>query len=140
MTAEPRVFVDTNIIFYSLDTDAGDKNTRARDLIEQLWSSRSGAISTQVLSELAVNLRRKRDLPWREVAAVVESYLAWPTVPLESFDTLEAIRIADIQRIGYWDALILRAAIKSGASTLLTEDLNHGQIIEQIEIVDPFHA
>jgi predicted nucleic acid-binding protein len=69
----------------------------------------------------------------------VETNLAWPTVPIESHDTLEAIRIADTHRIAYWDALIVRAAIKSGASTLLTDDLGHGQIIEQIEVIDPFH-
>lgn len=54
-----RYFVDTNILMYAHDSAAGDKHTRAKALVEELWQNRSGVVSTQVLQELAVNLRRK---------------------------------------------------------------------------------
>jgi predicted nucleic acid-binding protein len=62
-----KFFVDTNILIYAHDTAAGTKHERARALVEELWRERSGVVSTQVLQELCVNLRRKtgRPLDWR---------------------------------------------------------------------------
>jgi len=57
-------FVDTNILMYAHDTSAGEKHERAKVLVEGLWESRSGVVSTQVLLELAVNLRRKERSLW----------------------------------------------------------------------------
>ena len=58
-----RFFVDTNILMYAHDSSAGEKHQRARALLEELWRDRSGVVSTQVLQELAVNLRRKARPP-----------------------------------------------------------------------------
>ena len=134
---EGRVFVDTNLLYYATDTDAGDKHDRSKDVIRELWSARTGVISTQVLSEWTVNLRRKRKLTWRTVRRIVEPYLAWQVVVLEPHDTLEAIRIADRHKLAYWDSLIVQAARKGKADVLLTEDLTPGQKIEGVEVVNP---
>ena len=61
-----RYFVDTNILMYAHDTAAGEKHARAKALVEQLWQSRSGAVSTQVLQELAVNLPEGQEASRRE--------------------------------------------------------------------------
>ena len=77
-----RYFVDTNILMYAHDAAAGEKHARAKALVEQLWESRSGVVSTQVLQELAVNLRRKTKKPLDAKATrdVISDYLAWQVV------------------------------------------------------------
>ncbi len=135
---EPGVFVDTNILFYSLDGRSPRKQRIAADILGGLWAARSGIVSTQVISELAVNLRRKLRLDWRKIARIVEPYSQWRTAAIEPADVLEAIRIASKHRLGYWDGLVIRAASKSGADVLLTEDLSHGQTIEGVRIENPF--
>ncbi len=139
MTAwdDTRVFVDTNILFYAIDADAGKKHDRAKEVIEKIWLARTGCISTQVLSEWVVNLRKKLELEWRLVKSIIQPYLTWQVVATEPIDPLEAIRIADKNSISYWDALIVQAARKAHAGFLLTEDLNSGQKIEGVEILNP---
>ncbi len=139
MTAwdEARVFVDTNILFYAIDADAGGKHDRAKEVIERIWLARTGCLSTQVLSEWIVNLRKKLDLEWRRVKSIVQPYLTWQVVAIDPQDPLEAIRIAHKHGISYWDGLIVQAARQAHAGFLLTEDLNSGQKIEGVEVVNP---
>jgi len=134
---EHRVFVDTNILLYAMDSDAGAKHERARGVVEQIWSARTGVISTQILSEWIVNLRRKLELDWKRIGSILQPYLAWTVVVLEPTDPPAAVEIASKHRVSYWDALVLCAAKKGGVAALLTEDLNSGQRIEGIEIVNP---
>ena len=77
-----RYFVDTNILMHAHDTAAGEKHRRAKALVEDLWETRAGVVSTQVLQELAVNLRRKTKKPLDAKATrdVVSDYLAWHVV------------------------------------------------------------
>ena len=80
--ANPKYFVDTNILIYAHDRAAGLKHERARQLIEHLWTTGQGALSTQVLQELCVNLRRRirRPLPSEEIKKLIEDYLSWEIV------------------------------------------------------------
>ena len=132
-----RVFVDTNILFYSMDKDAAAKHERASEVIEAIWLARTGVISTQILSEWAVNLRKKLDLAPIQVERVLQPYIAWSVVMIEPGDTLAAINLADKHTLSYWDSLIVVAAKKGQVDVLLTEDLNTGQRIEGVEIVNP---
>jgi predicted nucleic acid-binding protein len=77
-----RYFVDTNILMYAHDTAAGARHDRARALVEDLWCDRSGVVSTQVLQELSVNLRRKagRPLDTKATRDIVSDYLSWQVV------------------------------------------------------------
>jgi predicted nucleic acid-binding protein len=134
---ERQAFVDTNILCYALDADAGEKRSRAAAVIKEIWEAGTGIVSTQVLSEWMVNLHRKGRLGWDKVNSVVEPYLCWKVVVLEPHDPLEASRIAKANRLSYWDSLLIRAAVTGGATVMLTEDLNPGQIIEGVEIVNP---
>ena len=81
-----KYFVDTNILVYAHDRSAGVKYERARKLIGDLWTTGEGVVSTQVLQELCVNLRRKiaQPLPLEEVRRLVEDYLAWEVVTIDS--------------------------------------------------------
>jgi len=134
-----KTFVDTNVLIYAHDVDAGRKHDTARKLLLELWNEREGILSVQVLQEFYVNATRKiaRPLSRDSARRVVSSYAAWciETTPNE---IAVAFQIEDASRIGFWDALIVASALKSGASRILSEDLNAGQMISGIRIENPF--
>lgn len=137
-----RFFVDTNILLYAHDVSAGAKHERARSVVEELWRSRAGVISTQVLQELVVNLRRKakRPLDVRAVRDVVADYLSWQVVVNGGESVLEALDIEARYRLSFWDALIVRAAQAAGADVLYSEDLSDGQAYGGVRVVNPLKA
>jgi len=134
-----RTFVDTNVLIYAHDVDANAKHAIAKEFLRELWSERTGVLSMQVLQEFYVNVTRKIASPMSEDSArsVVSSYAPWcvETTPAEIF---AAFRIEDESRIGFWDALIISSAVKSGATRIFSEDLNAGQRIAGIVIENPF--
>jgi predicted nucleic acid-binding protein len=134
-----KFFVDTNILVYAHDRAAGMKHLRARALIEQLWDSHNGVVSTQVLEELCVNLRRKaaNPLPEAEVRQLVREYSAWEVVTNTPESVLKALDLEAHYKISFWDALILQAAEDADASILYSEDLAAGQRYGAIEVVNP---
>lgn len=137
-----RAFVDTNVLVYAYDRDAGSKHDTARDLIAGLWESRTGVVSTQVLQEFYVNVRRKAKRPMSRSDAVrlIEGYLAWDVVVNDAESITGAIVDEEKYGISFWDALIVGAARAAGVSVLFTEDLNHGQLYGGVEAVNPFLA
>lgn len=137
-----KCFVDTNILMYAHDTAAGEKHERARALVEGLWQARTGVVSTQVLQELIVNLRRKAAKPLDPAAAreVVVDYLAWKVVVNSGESILHALDLEQQHRISFWDALIVHAAEVSGSSVLYSEDLSHGQRYGAVTVVNPLIA
>jgi predicted nucleic acid-binding protein len=134
-----KTFVDTNILIYAHDIDAKAKHEAAKNVLQQLWNSRSGVLSMQVLQEFYVNVTRKISRPISTVSArlVVNTYAIWCIETTPSEISL-AFRIEDESRLGFWDALIVAAAIKSGADRVLSEDLNAGQTISGVRIENPF--
>ena len=134
-----KYFVDTNILLYAHDRHAGVKHERARKLIEDLWNSGRGVLSTQVLQELCVNLRHKiaRPLPVEEVRRLVQDYLSWEVVVNTPDAVLHALEIEVRYKTSFWDALVLQAAESSGASVLYSEDLAVGQKYGSIQVIDP---
>jgi predicted nucleic acid-binding protein len=134
-----KYFVDTNILIYAHDRSTGIKHERARQLIEQLWMSGAGVLSTQVVQELCVNLRRKlaHPLPVEEVRRLIQDYLSWEIVVNTPGAVIQALDIEARYRISFWDALILQAAEQSGASVLYSEDLAAEQSYGSVEVVNP---
>jgi predicted nucleic acid-binding protein len=134
-----RYFVDTNILMYAHDTAAGEKHARARALVEDLWETRSGVVSTQVLQELAVNLRRKAKKPLDAKATreVVSDYLAWHSVVNGGDSIPEALELEARYEISFWDALVIQAAQIAGAEILYTEDLSDGQRYGTVRVENP---
>ena len=137
-----KYFVDTNILMYAHDTAAGDKHARAKALVENLWENRSGVVSTQVLQELAVNLRRKAKNPLDAKATreVVSDYLAWQVVVNGGDSILEALDLEGRYQISFWDALVVQAAQASGAEILYSEDLSDGQMYGTVRVINPLRA
>ena len=134
-----RYFVDTNILMYAHDNAAGTKHERAKALVEELWRDRTGVVSTQVLQELAVNLRKKtrRPLDAKATRDIVADYLAWQVVVNGGEAILEALDLEARYQISFWDALIVQAAQASGAEVLYSEDLSDGQAYGSVRVVDP---
>ncbi|WP_019570244.1 MULTISPECIES: PIN domain-containing protein [unclassified Thioalkalivibrio] len=134
-----KVFVDTNILLYAHDLDAGDRHDRAEQVIRQLWDTGGAIISIQVLQEFYVNVTRKvaDPLPPGEARRMIEAYRAWQ---VECPDTKAVLRASEIQernRLSFWDSMIVATACQGGATVLLSEDLNHSQIIEGIRVENP---
>jgi predicted nucleic acid-binding protein len=134
-----KYFVDTNILIYAHDRSAGLKHERARQLIERLWTSGQGVLSTQVLQELCINLRRKvaRPLPVEEVRRIIQDYLTWEIVVNTPGSVLQALEIEVRYKTSFWDALVLQAAESSGATVLYSEDLAAGQKYGPIQVINP---
>lgn len=132
-------FVDSNVLIYAYDADAGVKRTVAAAVLADLWAQRSGVLSTQVLHEFYVNATRKIAAPLSKslARAVVDAYAPW-CVNTTAAETSAAFRIEDEARISFWDALIVAAARTAGAVRILSEDLNRGQAIAGIRIENPF--
>ena len=135
-----KAFVDTNVLVYAYDRAAGVKRDLARNLLETLWNEGRGVLSTQVLQEFYVNVRRKARPPVSqdEARALVSDYLAWGPIANDGAAVLEAIDVGHRFRISFWDALVVVAARKADASLLYSEDLNHGQIYGSIRVHNPF--
>jgi len=140
--ANPKYFVDTNILIYAHDRAAGKKHERARQLVEHLWTTGQGALSTQVLQELCVNLRRRlaHPLPSAEIRKLIEDYLSWEIVINTPQSILAALEIEARYKVSYWDALILQAAESCGAAVLYSEDLAHRQRYGAVEVVNPLRT
>jgi predicted nucleic acid-binding protein len=132
------VFLDTNILVYAYDADAGEKRIIALGLAERGWLQLGcTAISVQVLQELYVNLVRK-GRTHEEASVIIHDLSVWPVVENTLSLLHNAIALKDRWQTSLWDALILAAAQHSGADTLISEDLNHGQDYGGIRVVNPF--
>jgi predicted nucleic acid-binding protein len=134
-------FVDTNILIYGLELVQGIKHDRARALIEKLWETGGGVLSTQVLQELCVSLRRKTAKPWtmEETRSLIENYKNWQIVVNTPDSVIEALTIEARYQISFWDALIIQAAERSGAAILYSEDLSDGQTYGSVRVVNPLN-
>ncbi|MCL2489723.1 MAG: PIN domain-containing protein [Propionibacteriaceae bacterium] len=131
-------FLDTSVIVYAFDTSAPDKQAIARRILE-----RDGLVtSAQVLGELYVTLTRKipNGLPTGGAQQVIEKLRTRPNVDISTDLVAAAIQTSIRFQLSYWDALIIEAAVAGGCTTLLTEDLNDGETINGVRIVNPFTA
>lgn len=136
-----RTFVDTNVLVYAYDVTAGTKHDRARGLIKELWNSRAGCVSVQVLQELFVVMTRKvtRPLGSEEAQAVVSDLASWEVCAPDAGDVLDAIAIHRSAPVSFWDAMIVQCAAKLGCETLYSEDLSHEETYDGVRVINPFN-
>lgn len=135
-------FVDTNVLLYAYDRSAGDRHERARQLVGHLGRSRRGALSVQVLQEFYVNAVLKIAQPLTPAQARERLLVLgrWATHSPLARDVVAAAGLSQEHRLSFWDAMIVRSASELGCSRLWTEDLNHGQTIAGVEVLDPFRG
>jgi len=137
-----RRFVDTNVLVYAHDSTGGEKRDRARSILADLWESRDGCLSVQVLQEFFVNVTRKVPRPLDAGAAVevVEDFSRWHVHSPGPGDVLSAIGIHRRNGISFWDAMIVWSAAELGCGVLYSEDLNPGQLYEGVRVHNPFQG
>lgn len=135
-----RRFVDTNILVYAHDVSAGVKHERAREVLEQLWATREGCLSVQILQEFFVNVTRKIPKPLDAARAeeIVADLSRWHVHVPAADDVLGAIGLHQRTGISFWDAMMVRSAVEIGCGVIYSEDLNHGQLYDGASVQNPF--
>jgi len=138
--SEDKTFIDTNIIIYAYDVTAGRKHKTAGIILADLWNSGLGVISTQVLQEFFVNVVQKipRPVDKQQAKEIVRDFLKWHVVVNTGDSIIDAIDICLRFGFSFWDSMIIEAAIKGGATVLISEDLQDGQIVSGVTIKNPF--
>jgi predicted nucleic acid-binding protein len=133
-------FVDTNILVYFRDSSEIEKQIIAEKWLEAIWEKQIGRLSYQVLNEYYVTVTQKL-VPGmdRESARMdVKNLMAWNPIAIEKSIVENGWVIQEQYHFSWWDALIVSAAQKANCAILLSEDLQHNQIIGNLTIINPF--
>jgi predicted nucleic acid-binding protein len=128
------VFFDTNVLIYFF-SEAGERTSIAEILLAQ-----GGVVSVQVLNELISVARRKLKMTWDEVRIARDKTLVFCPRPVSITEEIHRSALDIGARYGFtiYDSLILAAALRAGCTTVFTEDLQHGQVVEGVRIENPF--
>lgn len=132
------ISLDSNILYYAVDPDAGAKHIFAADLVARLRPG-SSFLTQQAIGEFLNVCRRRARLATRDAIEQVE---AWATffeiVPTMPDQLLDAARLAERRKKQFWDMVILTVAADGGAKVLISEDIGDGEVIEGVRILNPF--
>lgn len=132
------VFVDTNVFIYALDQTDADKQNSAQTWRAELWRSRRGRTSFQVLQEFYAKAVSKWPTAIDMARAEVRDLLAWRPLAVSGAILQESWKVQDRYRLSFWDALIVAAAKAASCKYLLTEDLQPDQRLGDVVVVNPF--
>ena len=135
-----KVFFDTNILLYSVDSSDRAKRTRCRSLMKHAEAEGIGVISTQVMQEFYSIATRKFGMEPLVAKDALESFEVYEIVVITPSIIYSAADHQVLSRLSFWDALIVAAAEISQSETILTEDLNAGQKIRGMRIENPFKS
>jgi predicted nucleic acid-binding protein len=131
-------FVDTNVLVYGHDPEAGRKHELAAELLLRLFEEGSGALSTQVITEFFSASIKKSCLSLQMAEDIVSELRTWTLHTPQHSDLIAAWRLRQRYQISWWDALIVQSAERVGAEVLWTEDLNDGQQYGSVTVRNPF--
>jgi predicted nucleic acid-binding protein len=135
-----RVLVDTNILVYAYDLDAGEKRAKEQEIIYGLWQSEEGVLTTQVLAEFFVTITRKVKnlLSFAEARQIIDDYKnGWSVFATTPETVLKAIQGVEQYSLSFWDSMIWASAVLNGVAIIYSEDMQHEQLIEGIRIENP---
>ena len=133
-----RAFLDTNVLVYADDVDSGAKRGKSQALVVAALANGEAVISTQVLQEYFAVATRKLAVPAEVAQKKVEVLSTLVAVTIDADHIVESIKLHRLYNLSFWDALIVHAARRAGCDRLITEDLQAGQRIEGVDIVNPF--
>ncbi len=134
------VFVDTNVLLAADDAFDATRQARVRDWLQALWQRRAGRVSTQVLNAYYVGATQHFAMPQGDARAKLRRYQLWQPWQIDHQTVETAWGVEARFGLPYWDALIVAAAAQSGASHVLSFDLQHGQQIDGVAILSPLQA
>jgi len=133
-----KIFIDTNILLYTVDKKDLDKHDRSRNLIKKISSEHVPVVSTQVLQEFYNAATSKLKIDKIVAKNILHSYRSMEIVTADLVLIEQAVDISVLFQLSFWDSLIVAAAEQSNCSILVTEDLNDGQKIRGMKVVNPF--
>lgn len=132
-----KTFIDTNVLIYALDQSDPLKLRKSRLLLQELLGE-TGVISTQILQEFYVIATKKLNLDPILVKSILHTLENYEIVVVNPELIAAAVDCSILGRISFWDALVVVSAESACCDRILTEDLNHGQIIRGVKIENPF--
>jgi predicted nucleic acid-binding protein len=132
-------FVDTNVLLYSISRDPAEREKSDRAI--ELLKNRDLALSAQVLQEFywqSTRLKSPHRIHHEIAVALIRAWCRFPVQAISVDLVTAALEICDRYRLSYWDAAIVAAAQALGCNKLLSEDMNHGQQIGVVTVINPF--
>lgn len=140
MPSDSIAFVDTNLLVYTLDPRDEVKRDRANELVDELWTDGRAALSTQVLQEFysVVRSELREQVTAEQATDAADFFATWPVHENTTHDVLDAIVLHQREQLAFWDALIVVAAQRSGASVVYSEDFGDRSEIEGVRFENPF--
>lgn len=133
-----KIFIDTNILVYTLDQKNIEKRDMARKIVKKVVESHQPVISTQVIKEFYVVASNKLKADPIIVKNIIHNFHNMEIVN-NDLDLIEqAIDISILSTLSFWDSLVIAAAEKANCEYVLSEDLNSGQNYRGIKILNPF--
>ena len=135
-----KTFLDANVLVYAQDSGAPAKRKKSRSVIADLTESGDGVISTQVLQEFYVAVTRKLGVDPLAAKGILKTFSVFEIVQISPLLIQEAVDCSILNKLSFWDALIVSAASAAGCSTVLSEDLNSGQTVLGVKIESPYSS
>jgi predicted nucleic acid-binding protein len=133
-------FIDTNVLVYANDPAEGPKYRTAIAVLDKLWRDGTGVLSTQVLQEFyrAATQKMRPPMSPEDARRLIADYGEWCSVHTDPLMLISASLLQQRHKLHWWDALIIEAAMRSGATTLLSEDMQDGQKFGTLTVRNPF--
>ena len=140
MTARRRFSLDTNILVYAVDRDAGERHRQSLELVGRA-AQRDCVLTLQALAEFFHATTRKNLLEPSDAGQFVRDWLeVFEVTSVDSTALVDAINAVDEHRLSFWDAMLWATARQAGCSTVFSEDMQHGRRLGGVELVNPFAA
>ena len=140
MIVKSRFSLDTNILVYAVDRDAGDRHERSKDLMSRA-AGRDCVLTVQALAEFFHATTRKGLLKPSLASAFVRDWLdVFRLASADGTVLVEAMDAVGEHRLSFWDAMLWATARRVGCSAILSEDMQDGRRLSGVEIINPFGA
>jgi predicted nucleic acid-binding protein len=142
MTSKYATFLDTNVLLYCVDDRVPHKRDIAQAWVSACWTRRCGRTSAQVLNEFYANARKKFSsaISAGDARAFVRRYQNWNPWQNDQATVETAWAVESRYGFSYWDALVVAAAQQQGCTYVVSEDLQHGQQVDSVQILNPFQV
>jgi|SRR5579884_680769 len=135
------IFLDTNVLIYAFDVDEKAKHKKAQKILRDCWDGENGAVSIQVLQGFynAVTHKISKTISKSDARDVIRTYQVWPMPSITVDDIIDASELEEQLKYSFWDSLIIVAAQKIEAELLYSANMQDGQQIGSLKIVNPFN-
>lgn len=133
-----RITLDTNILIYAIDHDAGERHEISMEIVDRAPLS-DCILTLQCLSEFYAAATRKGKMPISEAQAQVNDWmLLFPIAAATTTSLTSAIKAVENHSLSFWDAMLWSVAREAGVNCLVSEDFQHGRVLEGVQFCNPF--